>query len=379
MGEPIPPPRACVAVLGGGQLGRMLGLAGIPMGLRFRFLDPVAGAPAGAVGDLVVGGLGDRAALDRVAEGAHVVTYEWEGVPADGARYLADRLPLFPSARSLAVSQDRVAEKRLCGDLGIATAPFAAVDDRAALHSALGTIGTPAILKTRSGGYDGKGQFRLDAPGDADAAWDALGPLGHLVLEARVAFTRELSVLACRGRDGEVAVYPVAANIHEGGILRVSRVPTVGRSSQAAAAAIARRLLEALDHVGVLCVELFETGDGSLVVNELAPRVHNSGHWTIEGAVTSQFENHLRAILGLPLGAPTLVMPNAMVNCIGALPDREAILGIAGAHLHDYDKSPRAERKVGHVTVLADDEATLDERLDRVEHVIRARPSHAAS
>ena len=332
-----------VAVLGGGQLGRMLALAGIPLDVRFRFLDPVAGAPASAVGDLVVGALGDEAALIEVAHGATVVTYEWEGVPADAARFLAERVPVHPGARSLEVAQDRLTEKETFRLLGIGTPAFLPVDDLAALRVAVEQVGLPAVLKTRRGGYDGKGQAVLRSIADLDGAWAELGggEVG-LILESLVPFDRELSVLAVRGLDGAVACWPLVENHHDGGILRLSRAPApaVDRELQARGEALATQLLEYLDHVGVLAVELFDVG-GELLANEIAPRVHNSGHWTIEGAVTSQFENHVRAVLGWPLGATAARGPSAMVNCIGVMPSRDAVLAVPGAHLHDYGKSPR--------------------------------------
>jgi 5-(carboxyamino)imidazole ribonucleotide synthase len=353
-----------VAVLGGGQLGRMLGLAGIPLGLRFRFLDPVAGAPASAVGELVVGALGDEAALAAVARDAAVVTYEWEGVPADAARFLADRVPVRPGARSLEVAQDRLTEKKTFRRLGIGTPTFAPVDERAQLERAVAEVGGfPAVLKTRRGGYDGKGQHVLRDASDLDPAWAELGGV-PLILEARVPFDRELSVLAVRGLDGAVACWPLVENHHEGGILRLSRAPAPGVdvALQARGEALAAGLLDDLDHVGVLAVELFDVG-GELLANEIAPRVHNSGHWTIEGAETSQFENHLRAILGLPLGATVPLGPSAMLNCIGEMPAPDAVLSVPGAHFHDYGKAPRPGRKLGHVTVTAGDDDELNARL----------------
>jgi 5-(carboxyamino)imidazole ribonucleotide synthase len=353
-----------VAVLGGGQLGRMMGLAGIPLGLRFRFLDPVPGAPAGAVGELVVGALGDEASLEAVAAGATVVTYEWEGVPAGAARFLGARYPVRPGARSLEVAQDRLTEKETFRRLGIATPAFAPVDSRAELDHALGVVGgLPAVLKTRRGGYDGKGQRVLRDAADLDGAWAALGDV-PLILESLVPFERELSVLAVRGGDGAVACWPLVENVHEEGILRVSRAPAPGLdpARQLRGEDLATRLLTDLDHVGVLAVELFEV-DGELLANEIAPRVHNSGHWTIEGAETSQFENHLRAILGRPLGSTAARGPSAMVNCIGEMPDRDAVLAVPGAHLHDYGKAARPGRKLGHVTVTAPDDDELSARL----------------
>ncbi|MBM3659091.1 MAG: 5-(carboxyamino)imidazole ribonucleotide synthase [Actinobacteria bacterium] len=355
-----------VAVLGGGQLGRMLGLAAIPLGVRCRFLDPVDGAPAAAVGPLVVGPLGDPGALDAVAAGADVVTYEWEGVPAEGAARLAAGCPVRPGPDALAVAQDRLAEKTAFRRLGIGVPEFAAVDDRAGLEAAIDAVGAPAILKTRRGGYDGKGQFVLQSAADADAAFAALGG-EPLILEAMVPFDRELSVIAARGLDGEVRCFPLVDNAHRDGILRVSRAPAPGLHDalQAQGEAIAHRLLDDLDYVGVLTVELFDAA-GTLLANEIAPRVHNSGHWTIEGAETSQFEQHLRAVLGWPLGSPAARGHAAMCNAIGALPPRDAVLAVAGARLHDYGKAPRPGRKVGHVTVVADSPDALDERLARL-------------
>ncbi len=364
-----------VAVLGGGQLGRMLGLAGIPLGLRFRFLDPGAGAPAAAVGGLVVGDLGDEAALLDVAAGATVVTYEWEGVPAAAARFLAERGPVHPGARSLEVAQDRIAEKETFRRLGIATPAFAPVSFRAELEHAVGAVGgLPAVLKTRRGGYDGKGQRVLRTDADLDDAWAELGDV-PLILEALVPFDRELSVLAVRALGGAVACWPVVENHHEQGILRVTRAPapSLAPALQQRAEDLATRLLADLDHVGVLAGELFEL-NGELLANEIAPRVHNSGHWTIEGADTSQFENHLRAILGYPLGSTATRGPSAMVNCIGEMPDRDAVLAVAGTHLHDYGKAPRPGRKLGHVTVTAPDDDELTARLVALTGHLRAAP-----
>jgi len=352
-----------VAVLGGGQLGWMLGLAGIPLGVRCRFLDPVPGAPASAVGPLVVGALGDERALAEVIDGADLVTYEWEGVPAEAAQSLEPRVPVRPGPRPLAVSQDRLTEKETFARLGIGVPAFAAVDDRASLDAALDRVGAPAVLKTRRGGYDGKGQHVLQSRADADAAFAALGGV-PLILEELVPFTREVSVLAARGIDGEVRAFPLVENVHRDGILRVSRAPSpaVDETMQAAGEALAQQLLVDLDYVGVLAVELFEC-DGSLRANEMAPRVHNSGHWTIEGAETSQFEQHLRAVLGWPLGSTAPRGHAAMCNAIGALPPRDAVLAVPGARLHDYGKEPRPGRKVGHVTVVADTAHELEARL----------------
>jgi 5-(carboxyamino)imidazole ribonucleotide synthase len=359
-----------LAVLGGGQLGRMLGLSGIPLGLRFRFLDPSPDAGAAAVGELVVGALDDRAALAAVARDAACVTYEWEGVPADAVEWLrAQGHDVQPGDAALRASQDRLVEKQLFASLDIPTAPFVPVDDRTTLDAALAAIGGPAILKTRRGGYDGKGQVRLDdpSPSVADDAWIQLGG-APCILEGVVPFRRELSIVATRGRDGTTACFPLVENEHRDGILRVTRAPAgaVEPEVAAAATAAATRLLDATCYIGTVCVELFETAQHELRANEFAPRIHNSGHWTIEGATTSQFEQHLRAVLGWPLGAVDPRGFSAMVNCIGRSPDPAAIAAIPGAHLHRYGKSARRGRKLGHVTVTASSTDARDDALARV-------------
>jgi 5-(carboxyamino)imidazole ribonucleotide synthase len=345
-----------VGVVGGGQLGLMLAQAGDPLGVRCRFLDPSADAPAGRVGELIAGDYDDTAALARLADGAAAVTYEFENFPAEAAP-----AGVLPPPRALATSQDRLAEKELCRRLGLATAEFAPVDSQDDLDGAIERIGLPAVLKTRRLGYDGKGQAVLRDAAEVDTAWAELGGAG-LILEELVPFSRELSVLAVRGRDGETAFYALAENTHRGGILRVSRAPAAPER-QEEAARIAAALLDELDYVGVLAVELFETEAG-LLVNELAPRVHNSGHWTIEGAATSQFENHLRAILGLPLGETAAIGTSVMVNLIGDAPPLERLLALPGARVHMYGKAPRPGRKLGHVTLVDpgdDDVASLCE------------------
>ena len=360
-----------IAVLGGGQLGRMLGLAGVPLDVSFSFLDPAPNAPASVVGALVVGGLADVAAASDAAADADVVTYEWEGVPAATARALvAAGHEVHPSPAVLEVSQDRLTEKETFRSLGIATAPFRAVEERDSLHAAVDALGLPAVLKTRRGGYDGKGQAVLREPADVDAAWNALGEQA-LILEAFVPFSRELSILAVRGRDGDTACWPVVENVHRGGILRVSRALARGWDDalQARAEACITPLLERFGYVGVCCVELFDI-EGDLWANEMAPRVHNSGHWTIEGARTSQFENHVRAVLGLPLGDTGAREPAAMVNCIGRLPAAKSVLAVPGAHLHAYGKEPRPGRKVGHVTMTARDREQLEARIAEVEALV---------
>jgi 5-(carboxyamino)imidazole ribonucleotide synthase len=292
-------------------------------------------------------------------------------VPADAARAAARHAPVRPDPRALDVAQDRLTEKQTFERLGIDVAPYAAVDDRRSLDAAIETVGLPAILKTRRGGYDGKGQQALELSVDVDAAWRALDGV-PMILEGRIPFTRELSVLAIRGLDGDTRCYPLVENEHGGGILRVSRAPAPGLSPglQAAGESFAKRLLDDLGYVGVLAVELFEH-EGRLLANELAPRVHNSGHWTIEGAETSQFENHLRAILGLPLGSTTMRGVAGMVNCIGTMPDPADVERVEGAVLHDYEKAPREGRKLGHVTVVANSAEQRDDRVARILEIVR--------
>jgi 5-(carboxyamino)imidazole ribonucleotide synthase len=358
-----------VAIVGGGQLGQMLALAGIPLGHRFRALDPSPDAPAGRVCELVQGAYDDPRALDRLTDGADVLTYEFENVPVEAVRALEGRLPVAPPPASLEASQDRLTEKRLLRELEIPTAPFAEFSDPASLGRAREAVGGGgAVAKTRRLGYDGKGQCVLPAGGDDAGVWRDLGaPGGSYLLEGLVAFRRELSIVAARDREGRVSCYPLAENVHREGILRTSRAPA-GVEAQVAATAqgYARRLLERLDHVGVLAIELFDAEEG-LLANEIAPRVHNSGHWTIEGAETSQFENHVRAVTGMPLGPTDPVGMSAMVNLIGSVPDPREVASIPGAHLHLYGKTPRPGRKLGHVTVRSDDAERLDELTLKVE------------
>ncbi len=348
-----------IGILGGGQLARMLALAAAPLGVRCSVVDGSADACAGQLAPLRVADWRDLASLEQFAAAVDVVTFDFENVPAATAEWLRQRVPVYPSPEALAVAQDRISEKMLFCSIGLDTPDFAAVSTRAELDAAVARIGAPAILKTRRLGYDGKGQFRLRGAADVDAAWQALGaqatPHG-LVLEAFVPFTRELSVLAVRGRDGEFRTWPLTQNWHHQGILALSHAPAeVAPELAALAVQTARALAEKLDYVGVFALELFEH-QGRLLGNEMAPRVHNSGHWTIEGAVASQFENHVRAVLGLPLGATTLRAPSLMFNWIGALPEPvAAALSLDDVHWHDYGKEAWADRKVGHATLACAD------------------------
>ncbi|CAN5338425.1 5-(carboxyamino)imidazole ribonucleotide synthase [soil metagenome] len=346
-----------VGILGGGQLARMLALSGAPLGLRFLVLDATADACAAQFVPSLQADYRDQAGLAEFASRVDVATFDFENVPAESARWLADRVPVFPSPRALAVAQDRLAEKTLFRELEIGVPEFTDIASRADLDRAVATQGVPAILKTRRLGYDGKGQFRLRSIADVDAAWTALGSQASsvgLILEAFVPFEREVSVLAVRARDGEFRTWPITENWHEDGILSASLAPSTLPSALAVEAiSHARRLAEALDYVGVFALELFVSG-GRLLANEMAPRVHNSGHWTIDGAETSQFENHLRAVLGLPLGSTRMLGHACMLNWIGELPDPAPVLAEACGHWHDYGKTPRSGRKVGHATFRAD-------------------------
>ena len=359
-----------VGVLGGGQLGRMLALAGIPMGLRFRFLDPESGAPAAEVGDHLRAEYQDEAALERFAADLDVVTFEFENVPSDALHKLAFHAPVAPSPEALETAQDRLSEKQLFRTLDIPTPPFFPIASKSELNEALPCTGFPALVKTRRFGYDGKGQWTVRTPEEADRIWSIVPAETPLLLEGFVKFDRELSIIAARSRSGEVCFYPLVENRHEEGILRLSVAPAPSITSelQETAQRYMLRLLEALDYVGVLAVELFQCGD-ALLANEMAPRVHNSGHWTIEAAETSQFENHLRAILGLPLGSTAPRGVSAMWNLLGAPPQPDAVLSVPGAHLHLYGKQPRPGRKIGHVTVCAPDGDRLHARLAQIRAV----------
>lgn len=358
-----------VGILGGGQLARMMALAGAPLGVRFLVMDSAADACAGQFAPMVVGDYRDHAALTEFASRVDVATFDFENVPAESARWLSGRIDVYPNPHALAIAQDRLAEKTLFGELGIPVPPFAAVDSLQSLEAAVARIGLPAILKTRRLGYDGKGQFRIRSRSDVAGAWAALGaqaPRVGLILEGFVHFERELSVVAVRSRSGEFRAWPVTENWHVDGVLSASLAPAqVDEAIAQQAVAHAERLASALDYVGVFALELF-LRDGSLLANELAPRVHNSGHWTIEGSETSQFENHLRAVLGLPLGDTRMRGAACMLNWVGELPEADAVLGEPGGHWHDYGKSPRDGRKVGHATLCADDAASLGNPLRRV-------------
>ncbi len=354
-----------VGILGGGQLARMLVTAGVPLGAAFRVLDKSADVCAASVAPVQAADWDDRDTLAALAAEVDVITFDYENVPADTVEWLSGLTAVHPNARALATAQDRLSEKALFESVGLPVARHAAVSTRDELAAAIDDIGCPAILKTRRMGYDGKGQFRLKSDAGADAAWAELGEAAAqhgLILEAMVPFRRELSVIAARSQAGEFRAWPLVQNWHENGILALSMAPAqVTPQMHEQALAHARAVAKALDYVGVFALELFVDGE-RLLGNEMAPRVHNSGHWSIEGAVTSQFENHVRAVLGMPLGATDARGTSLMFNWIGQMPDRDAALRHAGVHWHDYGKSPRPGRKLGHATLCADDHATLLQR-----------------
>lgn len=353
-----------VGVLGGGQLGRMLALAGLPLGVKFRFLDADPACCASFLGDVVVGAFENEAALINLASGADVVTFEFENVPARVIEILEARAVVRPPRAALAVSQDRVLEKQLFAAIGIPTPRFVLADSLETLEHAVADVGLPCVVKTRRLGYDGKGQAVLRDAAEIDGVWAELRDMasagGGLVVEQWISFEREISMIAVRAFDGDIRFYPPTQNRHERGILVRSDAPVLitGEAREAYESA-ARRILEELQYVGVLAVEFFELADGSILANEMAPRVHNSGHWTIDGAVTSQFENHIRAIVGLPLGSTKARCASVMLNIIGAEPDASSLLAHGGVHLHMYGKAPRPGRKIGHITITDADEATV--------------------
>ncbi len=361
-----------IGILGAGQLGRMLALAGYPLDFDFVFLDPATEACAAPLGQHINAPYDDERALAEFCVSVDLATYEFENVPAKTAEFVAGRIPLVPAPVALSIGQDRLSEKRLFDQLNIPVPRYMPVATREALDLAVKNVGLPAVLKTRRLGYDGKGQAVLRSAEDLDRAWSQLGNQ-PLILEAFVPFQRELSCLAVRGKQGELAFYPVVENVHRDGILRTA-TPRRNDPLQAAAEDYAKRVVEHLGYVGVLAFEFF-VADGGLLANEIAPRVHNSGHWSIEGAEVSQFENHLRAIAGLPLGSTRLRGHPAMVNFIGDAPDMTALARIPGVHIHHYGKTPKPQRKVGHATVTAATAEELATRLAALQVLVSAAES----
>jgi 5-(carboxyamino)imidazole ribonucleotide synthase len=357
-----------IGVIGGGQLGRMMALAGTPLGMHFSFLDPAADACAQALGEHILGDYDDQAQLRRLAEQVDLVTFEFESVPAETVAFLSQFVPVYPSAESLRIARDRWFEKSMFKDLGIPTPEFADIQSQADLDAAVAAIGLPAVMKTRTLGYDGKGQKVLRVASDVVGAFAELGSV-PCILEGFVPFTGEVSLVAVRARDGETRFYPLVHNRHDSGVLALS-IASTEHPLQALAEDYVGRVLKQLDYVGVLAFEFFEV-DGGLKANEIAPRVHNSGHWTIEGAECSQFENHLRAVAGLPLGSTAKVGESAMLNFLGSVPEVSKVTAIEDCHLHHYGKAFKAGRKVGHATLRSKDMASLKARIAEVEALIR--------
>jgi 5-(carboxyamino)imidazole ribonucleotide synthase len=328
----------------------MMALAGYPLGLNCTFLDRSTDAPGAQVAQIVLGELDDPLRLRELAASSEVLTFDWENVPGAALEPLERLTAIRPPRRALEVSQDRLQEKALFSRLKIPVAAHAAIDSRDDLTRAARKVGLPGVLKTRRLGYDGKGQVTISDSAGLEAAWGAIGGAG-LIYEKFQAFSREVSLIGARSAAGQIVYYPLSANTHAGGILRYGVAPYVNAALEKSARRCLKRVMEALDYVGVLTIEFFVVG-GRLIANEMAPRVHNSGHWTLDGCITSQFENHLRAICGLPLGATRALGQTAMINFLGNLPAREPLLAIDGLAYHDYGKEPRPGRKLGHCTIV---------------------------
>lgn len=351
-----------VGIIGGGQLGRMLALAGYPLGIQSLLLADNANAPGAQVAEVLIGNLDDAQQIAALASRVDVLTYEIENVPISALAGVPKTTPLRPPLAALTTGQDRLLEKQMFNALRIPTTRFRTVDSMPDLQAAVHALGYPAMLKTRKLGYDGRGQRVIRSPGDLGSAFNVLGGV-PLLLEEFIEFDREVSLVSVRDVRGATAFYPLTENHHRDGILRLSLAPCANHTRlQSTAERYLKRILQHLHYVGTFTVEFF-VKDDRLYANETAPRVHNSGHWTIDGAVTSQFENHLRAIFGLPLGNTAALGYSAMINFIGEMPPLETVLGISGAHYHDYGKEPRANRKLGHATLVCKTRRELTARL----------------
>ena len=353
-----------IGMLGGGQLGLMLASAALPLGIRTVFLEDAPNSPARLLGKVY-----SSEQFDDFAASCDIFTLEFENTPLKSAQYLQDSKNLYPPANALYIAQDRLNEKNLFNELGIKTVPFMAVNSKADIETAAQQMGLPLVLKTTRGGYDGKGQFVVKTAEQFDEAWAELGEAtkhAPLIAEGFINFLREVSIIAVRGQNGEIRYYPLVQNEHYQGILARTTVPAPNSDNLTEQAQDnIKKLLEHLNYVGVLTLELFVTPDG-LLANEIAPRVHNSGHWSIEGAVCSQFENHMRAVAGLPLGDTSVVKPSVMLNVIGQYPDLAQVLAVDGVHVHNYDKEEREGRKIGHITVMPTDSRQLEATVAKV-------------
>ncbi|MEB3754798.1 5-(carboxyamino)imidazole ribonucleotide synthase [Acinetobacter sp. MD2(2019)] len=348
-----------IGIFGGGQLGRMMAQAALPLNLQCTFFESNTDCPAAVLGQVF--STQDSQALSNFIQSADVFSLEFENTPLADVDVLSQSKAIHPPRQALAIAQNRLSEKTLFNELQIPVAPFKAVDSLESLTQAVAELGLPIVLKTATGGYDGKGQFVLREASQIEQAWAELGPAKSLIAESFVNFSREVSIIAVRGQNGDVKTWPLAENHHHHGILSHSIVPAPqSEELQPVAQEYITRLLNHLDYIGVLTLELFVTEQG-LFANEMAPRVHNSGHWSIEGAVCSQFENHIRAVAGLPLGSTDVVRPTVMVNIIGKHPKTDDVLALNGAHLHLYNKTEREGRKLGHITLMPLNQDDLSE------------------
>lgn len=365
-----------IGVLGAGQLGRMLALSGYPLAKTFVFYD-MSGSPSAGLGEVIIDREGQY--LNDFLSRVDRVTYEFEHLPVDVAEKLANEKPVHPSPRALQICQNREAEKTLFGELGIPTPQWKIADSAESLKEAAQSLGCPVVAKSNTEGYDGKGQAVLKSPEDAEAAWKSIGH-PRLMVEKFVEFNREVSIIAVRAEDGQLAFYPISENVHHDGILRysIAPAPKLEKHIQEDAELYIKALLNELGYVGVLTLELFETANG-LVANEMAPRVHNSGHWTIEGAMTSQFENHIRAVSGHPLGSVEPRGLSCMINIIAEHGDVERLLELPYAHVHLYNKGERPGRKLGHVNILADSYAELVWRVRNCAQFLPGSPEFSSS
>jgi 5-(carboxyamino)imidazole ribonucleotide synthase len=355
-----------VGIIGAGQLGQMLGFAARNLDIECRFLDPSPSPPAGVCGEIIQRPFDDAASLDELARTCDVITYEFENVPVAALQRIATDVPVYPPVDALRQAQDRLFEKQLFTALDIPLPGYHAIQASDDCAIAADKLGLPMVVKTRRLGYDGKGQVVVREPNDLGTAWKAVGGQA-LIAEQWVDFDMEISAIGVRNAAGEIRTYPLTRNVHREGILRTSAAPLDNAVLERKASGFMHHMLEHLQYVGVLALELFVCGD-ELLANEFAPRVHNSGHWTIEGSATSQFENHLRAVAGLPLGSTRSRGHAGMVNLIGEIPN--AARELTAIHLHDYGKTPRPGRKLGHITVVADTATSRDELVDSVNEIV---------
>lgn len=361
-----------IGILGAGQLGRMMALAGYPLGLDFIFYD-TSGTPTANIGALISDPLNAQSELDRFLDAVDIVTYEFEHLPLDLAKNIAAIKPLYPGTKALEICQNRSLEKNLFTGLGIPVPDFRIVNSKEDLCEAAKQLGLPAVAKSLTQGYDGKGQAVIRSLQECEAAWDNIGH-ARLIVESFINFNRELSLVAARNTRGETVMYPLVENNHQQGILRytIAPAPAVPAATQQLAESYITQLMNHMDYVGVMAMELFET-DAGLLANEMAPRVHNSGHWSMDGAHSGQFENHLRAILGFPLGETTPHAVTGMINLIGKHADVERVLSLRDTHVHHYGKKERPNRKVGHININADNYAEL---LAKLRNCLSFVPDH---